>query len=109
MRKIKDNLLELKQKDGVTPRYSDDDDPKLLEDMFFYYNEFFREGKFPEFKATGGRVGKKFGGGMDMGRRKTNIEKIQMIWKQTDKSNVLKNLDISNLQINNFIRLKIGE
>ena len=27
--------------------------------------------------ATGGRVGKKFGGGMDMGRRKTNVEKIK--------------------------------
>tara|TARA_Y100000033_G_C2701493_1_gene88840 strand:- start:43 stop:606 length:564 start_codon:yes stop_codon:yes gene_type:complete len=27
--------------------------------------------------ASGGRVGKKFGGGMDMGRRKTNIEKIK--------------------------------
>ena len=68
MRKIKDNLLELKQKDGVTPRYSDDDDPKLLEDMFFYYNEFFREGKFPEFKATGGRVGYQMGGDVNMGQ-----------------------------------------
>ena len=56
MRKIKDNLLELKEDDGSL-RYKNDDDPKLLEDMFFYYNEFFREGKFPEFKATGGRVG----------------------------------------------------
>ena len=27
--------------------------------------------------AAGGRVGKKFGGGMDMGRRKTNIQKIK--------------------------------
>ena len=27
--------------------------------------------------ASGGRVGKKFGGGMDMGRRKTNIQKIK--------------------------------
>ncbi len=68
MRKIKDNLLELKQADGVTPRYSDDDDPKLLEDMFFYYNEFFREGKFPEFKATGGRVGYQMGGDVNMGQ-----------------------------------------
>ena len=68
MRKIKDNLLELKQEDGVTPRYSDDDDPKLLEDMFFYYNEFFREGKFPEFKATGGRVGYQMGGDVNMGQ-----------------------------------------
>ena len=27
--------------------------------------------------ATGGRVSKKFGGGMDMGRKKTNIQKIK--------------------------------
>ena len=27
--------------------------------------------------ASGGRVGKKFGGGMDMGRKKTNIQKIK--------------------------------
>jgi len=33
--------------------------------------------KKKEEKASGGRVGKKFGGGMDMGRRKTNIEKIK--------------------------------
>ena len=68
MRKIKENLLELKQEDGVTPRYRDDDDPKLLEDMFSYYNEFFREGKFPEFKATGGRVGYQMGGDVNMGQ-----------------------------------------
>ena len=30
-----------------------------------------------EQKATGGRVGRKFGGGMDMGRRKTNVQKIK--------------------------------
>ena len=67
MRKIKENLLELKEEDGSL-RYKNDDDPKLLEDMFFYYNEFFREGKFPEFKATGGRVGYQMGGDVNMGQ-----------------------------------------
>ena len=33
--------------------------------------------KEKEKKASGGRVGKKFGGGMDMGQRKTNIQKIK--------------------------------
>ena len=33
--------------------------------------------KKKEYKASGGRVGKKFGGGMDMGRKKTNIQKIK--------------------------------
>ena len=40
---------------------------RLLEDMFFYYNEFFKEGKFPEFKA-GGRVGYQMGGNVNMGQ-----------------------------------------
>ena len=57
MRRIKENLLELKQDDGVTPKYTGDDDPRLLEDMFEYYNVFFKTGKFPELKAKGGRMG----------------------------------------------------
>ena len=73
MRKIKENLLELKEDDGSL-RYKNDDDPKLLEDMFFYYNEFFREGKFPEFKATGGRVGYQIGGDVNMGQMPTKEE-----------------------------------
>ena len=67
MRKIKENLIDLKDAEG-NARYTGDDDPKLLEDMFFYYNEFFREGKFPEFKATGGRVGYRMGGDVNMGQ-----------------------------------------
>jgi len=67
MRKIKENLIDLKDAEG-NARYTGDDDPKLLEDMFFYYNEFFREGKFPEFKAIGGRVGYRMGGDVNMGQ-----------------------------------------
>ena len=45
--------------------------------------------KEPKFNK-GGRVGKKFGGGMDMGRRKTNVEKIKETF--ATKSNKKKNL-----------------
>ena len=38
--------------------------PRLLEDMNSYYMEFFRTGKFPEFKADGGRIGYRVGGGV---------------------------------------------
>jgi len=55
LRKIKENLLNLEV--NGSPKYSGDDDPKLLEDMNSYYMEFFRTGKFPEFKADGGRIG----------------------------------------------------
>ena len=46
--------------------------------------------------ATGGRVGKKFGGGMDMGRRKTNIQKIKETFgpkKTAAKNKNLKPVD----------------
>ena len=36
--------------------------------------------------ATGGRVGRKFGGGMDMGRRKTAVEKIKETFATKSKS-----------------------
>ena len=42
--------------------------------------------------ATGGRVGKKFGGGMDMGRRKTAVEKIKETFS-TKKNKNLKPVD----------------
>ena len=42
--------------------------------------------------ATGGRVGKKFGGGMDMGRRKTNIEKIKETFSPKKSAAKNKNL-----------------
>ena len=43
--------------------------------------------------ATGGRVGKKFGGGMDMGRRKTNVEKIKETFATKSKNKNLKPVD----------------
>ena len=56
-RKIKDNLVDLKNPDG-TPKYpGGEDDPQLLEDQFDAFNIFFKTGKFPEFKAQGGRIG----------------------------------------------------
>ena len=42
--------------------------------------------------ATGGRVGKKFGGGMDMGRRKTNVEKIKETFSPKKSAAKNKNL-----------------
>ena len=42
--------------------------------------------------ATGGRVGKKFGGGMDMGRRKTNVEKIRETFNPKKSAAKNKNL-----------------
>jgi len=68
MRKIKDNLLDKKDASG-TDVYKGDDDPKLLEDMFLYYNQFFKTGKFPDVNqpfAEGGRAGYQMGGGADM-------------------------------------------
>jgi hypothetical protein len=70
MRKIKDNLLDKKDASGVD-FYKGDDDPKLLEDMFMYYNQFFKTGKFPDVNqplAKGGRAGYQMGGGADMGQ-----------------------------------------
>ena len=46
--------------------------------------------------ATGGRVGKRLGGGMDMGRRKTNIQKIKETFgpkKTAAKNKNLKPVD----------------
>ena len=51
--------------------------------------------KEPKFNK-GGRVGKKFGGGMDMGRRKTNIQKIKETFgpkKTAAKNKNLKPVD----------------
>ena len=72
MRKIKENLEEM-EIDGVK-KYQGDDDPRLLEDMFLYYNTFFKTGKFPELKATGGRVGYQMGGDVDMSQMQETEE-----------------------------------
>jgi hypothetical protein len=51
------------------------------------------KGNVKEQKATGGRVGRKFGGGMDMGRRKTNVEKIKETFAAKSKKKNLKPVD----------------
>ena len=43
--------------------------------------------------AKGGRVGKKFGGGMDMSRRKTAVEKIKETFSPKSKNKNLKPVD----------------
>ena len=68
LRKIKTNLIDKKNPDGSLMYPDGEDDIKLLEDMNRFYMEFFRTGKFPEFKATGGRVGYQMGGDVNMGQ-----------------------------------------
>ena len=68
LRKIKTNLIDKKKPDGSLMYPDGEDDIKLLEDMNRFYMEFFRTGKFPEFKATGGRVGYQMGGDVNMGQ-----------------------------------------
>ena len=51
------------------------------------------KGNVKEQKATGGRVGKKFGGGMDMSKRKTNIQKIKETFGPRSKNKNLKPVD----------------
>ena len=58
-------------------------------------NEVAQEAGLPTMNK-GGRVGRKFGGGMDMGRRKTNIEKIKETFgpkKTAAKNKNLKPVD----------------
>ena len=50
------------------------------------------KGNVKEQKATGGRVGRRLGGGMDMGRRKTAVEKIKETFS-TKKNKNLKPVD----------------
>jgi hypothetical protein len=67
LRKIKGNLIDKKNPDGSLMYPGGDEDTKLLEDMQSFYLEFFRTGKFPEFKdyrADGGRAGYQIGGGV---------------------------------------------
>ena len=74
LRKIKENLLNLEV--NGNPKYTGDDDPRLLEDMNRYYMEFFRTGKFPEFKADGGRAGYQMGGDVVSKSQMTEAPKI---------------------------------
>ena len=55
-------------------------------------NEVAQEAGLPTMNK-GGRVGKKFGGGMDMGRRKTNVEKIKETFAAKSKKKNLKPVD----------------
>ncbi len=63
-----------------------------------------------EQKSKGGRVGKKFGGGMDMGRRKTNVQKIKETFRPKKKNlkpvDKKKNPGLAKLPIE--VRNKMG-
>ena len=54
-------------------------------------NEVAQEAGLPTMNK-GGRVGRKFGGGMDMGRRKTNVEKIRETFSPKKSAAKNKNL-----------------
>ena len=87
MRKIKDNLLDKKDADGIAI-YKSDDDPKLLEDMFMYYQQFFKTGKFPDVNqalAEGGRAGYQMGGGADMAQAPMSMPQESMSMDQEPK------------------------
>ena len=87
MRKIKDNLLDKKDENGVEI-YKGDDDPKLLEDMFMYYQQFFKTGKFPDVNqplAEGGRAGYQMGGGADMAQAPMSMPQEPMTMDQGPK------------------------
>jgi hypothetical protein len=87
MRKIKDNLLNKKNANGAD-FYKGDDDPKLLEDMFLYYNQFFKTGKFPDVNqplAEGGRAGYQMGGGADMAQAPMSMPQEPMSMDQEPK------------------------
>ena len=87
MRKIKDNLLDKKDADGIAI-YKSDDDPKLLEDMFMYYQQFFKTGKFPDVNqalAEGGRAGYQMGGGADMAQAPMSMPQEPMSMDQEPK------------------------
>jgi hypothetical protein len=87
MRKIKDNLLDKKDANGAD-FYKGDDDPKLLEDMFMYYQQFFKTGKFPDVNqalAEGGRAGYQMGGGADMAQAPMSMPQESMSMDQEPK------------------------
>jgi hypothetical protein len=83
LRKIKDNLIDKKDADGIAI-YKGDDDPRLLEDMQQYYLEFFQTGKFSEF-AEGGRAGYQMGGGADMAQAPMSMPQESMSMDQEPK------------------------
>ena len=83
LRKIKDNLIDKKDANGIAI-YKGDDDPRLLEDMQQYYLEFFQTGKFSEF-AEGGRAGYQMGGGAGMAQEPMSMPQEPMTTDQGPK------------------------
>jgi hypothetical protein len=83
LRKIKDNLIDKKDANGISI-YKGDDDPRLLEDMQRYYLEFFQTGKFSEF-AEGGRAGYQMGGGAGMAQEPMSMPQEPMTTNQGPK------------------------
>ena len=83
LRKIKGNLLDKKDADGIAI-YKGDDDPRLLEDMQRYYLEFFQTGKFSEF-AEGGRAGYQMGGEAGMTQAPMSMPQEPMSMDQEPK------------------------
>jgi len=83
LRKIKDNLIDKKDANGISI-YKGDDDPRLLEDMQRYYLEFFQTGKFSEF-AEGGRAGYQMGGGAGMAQEPMSMPQEPMTTDQGPK------------------------
>jgi len=66
---------------------------KVMKDNKKVIKRFFA----PENFNKGGRVGRKFGGGMDMGRRKTNIQKIKETFGPKKKNLSPKQMKIAKL------------
>ena len=68
------------------------------------------KGKKVEKKAMGGRIGRKFGGGANMGKKKTNVQKIKETFAPKSKNlktvDKKKNPGLSKLPIE--VRNKMG-
>ena len=83
---------------------------KKLKDISYKLDKLEEKVKAKKFNK-GGRVGKKFGGGMDMSKRKTNIQKIKEAFGPKSKKNLKpvdkkKNPGLAKLPIE--VRNKMG-
>ena len=86
------------------------DESKKLKDVSYKLDKLEEKVKAKKFNK-GGRVGKKFGGGMDMSKRKTNIQKIKEAFGPKSKKNLKpvdkkKNPGLAKLPIE--VRNKMG-
>jgi hypothetical protein len=86
------------------------DESKKLKDVSYKLDKLEEKVKAKKFNK-GGRVGKKFGGGMDMTKRKTNIQKIKEAFGPKSKKNLKpvdkkKNPGLAKLPIE--VRNKMG-